>query len=403
MTDTEAHETHDYQPAPGSALTMPGSAGRASFVSQSTTIEQSRVVAEVQALVVVAQNVPRNEEDALTRMRRSCRIRSLADKAFYDYNRGTTNVHDLTIRAVKEAARCWRNVQFEVAELSQDLANHQSEMLAWAWDMETNVRVQRKKIVPHVRDSKEYGRKTITDFREIGEILGNWAARQLRECIKDILPPWYLDEIRTAFTETRTKALKDKPIEVVRANAIGQFDTMEVSREQLERFLDRPSGRWSVHDIARLRVTFEAIQNGEIRVEDHFPPESLKAADAEAVAPSGDVAERIAAVTVPTPVVAETEAGPVPVIQLAELLAMVGVTMATDVMQEWSTEQRVDVVDWARAEHLHASDNDVVVPDRPACLVPADYVCDVCGAVGMHYQDIEPHPVQTEDKADGAG
>lgn len=377
-------ETQEYQPATGSAVTMPGTAGRASFVSQGTTIEQSRVVAEVQALVVVAQNVPRNEEDALTRMRRSCRIPSLADKAFYDYNRGKTNVHDLTIKAVKEAARCWRNVQFEVAELSQDLANHQSEMLAWAWDMETNVRVQRKKIVPHVRDSNEYGRKTITDFREIGEILGNWAARQLRECIKDILPPWYLDEIRKAFTETRTQNLKGKPIEVVRTDAIGTFDKIDVSREQLERFLDRPSGRWSVHDIARLRVTFAAIENGEIRIEDEFPAESLKAADAADAAPSTDVAERLAAATVATPVTVE---------QLAEKLALAGMTMAETTLAEWTPEQRAEVAAWVSAENLQAMDIAVVVPDRPACLVPADYVCDVCGAVGKHYQDMD-HPVE---------
>jgi hypothetical protein len=286
-------------------------------------------------------------------------------------------------------------VQFEVAELSQDLANHQSEMLAWAWDMETNVRVQRKKIIPHVRDSKERGQQTITDFREIGENLGNWAARQPRECIKDILPPWYLDEIRKAFTETRTQSLKNKPIEVVRADAIGTFDGINVSREQLERFLDRPSGRWSVHDIARLRVTFTAIENGEIRIEDEFPPESLKAADVTAAVVSANVADRLAAATVETP--AEPDTGPVPVVKVAEVLAAVDVTMATDVITGWDTKQRLDVIAWAAAEReyldAHADGQaDVLVPDRPECLVPADHVCDICGAVGKHYQDIEPHP-----------
>lgn len=37
-------------------------------------------------------------------------------------------------------------------------------------------------------------------------------------------------------------------------------------------------------------------------------------------------------------------------------------------IEDWSTDTRRKVVEWARAVHLRASDNDVDVPDRPGVL-----------------------------------
>lgn len=403
-------EFHDYQPATGSAVTLQGAAPKAVHLGQATSIEQTRAVAEVESQVIVAQKRPRDETTALAKVQRSTTIKVLADKAFYDYPKGGQNVRDLTIVAMKEGARCWTNMQFAVVELRQDLANNESEMLAWAWDMEANNIVKRTKIVPHVRDytDKQTGekkRKIITDFREIGEILGNWAARQLRECIKDVLPPWYVEAMRDGFNETLAKGLSEKPIEVARAETVQSWEKQGVTREQLETNLGRPVGKWTIHDLVTLRVKWTAIGRGDLRVEEEFPPESLKAADVDATGVDPALAAAIASATVTPPAPepepdqpAEPDTGPVPVVKVAEVLASVGITMSTDVMTGWDTGQRLDVIAWAAAERefldaqADGDQSDVLVPDRPECLVPADYVCDVCGAVGLHYQDIEPHP-----------
>jgi hypothetical protein len=295
-------EYHPYEQAPGVPILGTGGAPRADYLTQATSIEQTRVVSETLAQVTVAQQRRRNEEDALAKMLRSTKLPSLADKAFFEYPKGGAIIRDLTIGAVKEMARCWTNMQYAVIELSQDLGAGVSEMLAWAWDMEANNYVRRIKVVPHVRDTKKDGRKRITDFREIGEILGNWAARQLRTCIVDVLPPWYVDEVKKGFEETETRGLKDKPIEVIRANAIRTYgDDFQVSREQLETFLDRNTNKWSLHDVARLRSLHGALKRGEQRVDDVFEPETLKPEDVDQAPVDPNTAATIQAMTVKAP------------------------------------------------------------------------------------------------------
>lgn len=299
-------EIEDYQPATGSAVTLPGAAPRAVHIGQGTSIEQTRAVAEVESQVIVAQKRPRDEDAALRKVKRSTTIKVLADKAFYDYPKGGQNVRDLSIVAMKEGARCWGNMQFAVVELRQDLANNESEMLAWAWDMEANNIVKRTKIVPHVRDYKdkktgEKKRKVITDFREIGEVLGNWAARQLRECIKDVLPPWYVEAMRDGFNETLAKGLSEQPIEVARAEAVMSWEDQGVTREQLETNLGRSVNKWTIHDLVSLRVKWTAIGRGELRVEDEFPPPSLKVHDVPAAVPDAATAAALTASVVTPP------------------------------------------------------------------------------------------------------
>lgn len=394
-------EYHDYQPATGSALTLQGAAPKAVHIGQGTSIEQTRAVAEVESQVIVAQKRPRDETTALAKVQRSTTIKVLADKAFYDYAKGGQSIRDLTIVAMKEGARCWTNMQFAVVELRQDLAKNESEMLAWAWDMEANNIVKRTKIVPHVRDytdkkSGEKKRKIITDFREIGEILGNWAARQLRECIKDVLPPWYVEAMRDGFNETLAKGLSEKPIEVARAETLASWEKQGVTREQLETNLARSVNKWTIHDLVSLRVKWTAIGRGDLRLEDEFPPESLKAGDVDAAVVDAAVAS---AVTPVRPAAAEpSESDEWPDQALVDLLGLISFTVTEEHMAAWTPEQRAQVGQWAGAVHLNASDNDdVVVPDRPVFLVPAEYHCDVCGADGLHFQDACPDAAPTGD------
>ena len=75
-------------PEPGNALVLPSdefAAKHAEFVTQATAVEQARAVAEVQAAVIVAQQVPRVLSIAVEMMRESCRQPGLAERAFYKF------------------------------------------------------------------------------------------------------------------------------------------------------------------------------------------------------------------------------------------------------------------------------------------------------------------------------
>lgn len=241
--------------------------------SQATQIEQSRAIAEVQAAVVVAQQIPRVVARSVAEMEESCKQPELAERAFFSFPRGGKSVQGPTVHLARELARCWGNVQYGIAELSRD--RERSEMMAWAWDVQTNTRSSQTFIVPHQRD-KRGGAEALTDMRDIYENNANQGARRVREAIFNMLPPWY-----TAKAEDLCRATLEhgggKPLAQRVADAVAKFDALGVSAADLERSLDRPQSDWTAHDVTQLGIRWKSIDRGEASVADLFPREVVQA------------------------------------------------------------------------------------------------------------------------------
>lgn len=258
-------------------IVLPATAGAPGRVGQATAVEQSRAVAEVQGAIIVAQQVPRNVAAATTTMRESCNQKFLAEKAFYAYKRAGATVTGLSVYLARELARCWGNVQYGVDELRRDDEFGQSEMLAWAWDVQTNTRVSMKFIVPHTRDRRD-GPVRLTDSRDIYEGNANAGARRVRECIVNILPPWFVDEAK----ELCQKTIRDGggvPLQKRVVDIIGRFAELGVSQKQLEMKQGRGSNAWTDLDVAQLTVIGRSLANGEIERDETFEPDIPSADD----------------------------------------------------------------------------------------------------------------------------
>ena len=244
---------------------------RPAGVSQATAIEQSRAVAEVQAAVVVAQQCPRNVSRAVASIRDACRQKALAERAFFRYARSGSQISGASIHLAREVARCWGNVQYGIAELSRDHDLRQSEMIAFAWDVETNTRTSNTFIVPWSRDTRQ-GARALVDLRDVYENNANMGARRVREAIFAVVPAWFSELAQDVADETLTKAEPDKPFEVVVADMVRAYaDEHGVSVDQLEEKVGRPSARWTPHDVAQLRVVFMSLRRQEVSREDEFP------------------------------------------------------------------------------------------------------------------------------------
>lgn len=242
-------------------------------ISQATAIEQSRAVAEVQAAIVVAQQCPRDVTRALREVEESCRQKSLAEKAFYRFPRGRTSVTGESIELARELARVWGNIQHGIAELSRDDAAGQSEMVAFAWDVQTNARVSNTFIAPHRRD-KTGGTEALVDLRDIYENNANLGARRVRECIFAVLPPWLKERAKELCHQTlATDGNSGKPLAVRVADAVKAFEGLGIVQAQLETKLGRPAASWLDLDVAQLQVIFRSIQRGEVSKADEFPAE----------------------------------------------------------------------------------------------------------------------------------
>ena len=78
----------------------------------------------------------------------------------YEYPRGGTKVSGPSIRLAEAMAQNWGNIDFGITELEQK--NGESQVMAYAWDLETNTRQVKIFSVPHVRGTKK-GNVPLTD------------------------------------------------------------------------------------------------------------------------------------------------------------------------------------------------------------------------------------------------
>lgn len=238
----------------------------ATHITQATAVEQARAVAEVQAAVVVAQNVPRDRAAAEAEMRDSCQRRSLAERAFYSVpNRGTGP----TVHLARELARIWGNIQYGVHELRRDDDAGMSEVQAFAWDVQTNTRSTRTFQVPHQRMARGK-RQTLTDLGDVYLNNQNVGARAVRECIFTVLPPWFAEEAQALCHRAlqggdASTSVADQVSAMVKA-----FRGLGVTEQALEERLGKKRGQWGPGEIAQARVIHSEISRGEVKVEDAF-------------------------------------------------------------------------------------------------------------------------------------
>jgi hypothetical protein len=250
-------------------------------IGQATAVEQSRAIAQVQAAVLLAQQCPRDVPSAMAEMRESCQMKRLADKAFFRFPRAGQQVSGESIHLARELARCWGNIDYGLAELSRNDREQQSEMLAFAWDVQRNTRNSSAFIVPHTRGKKD---QPLVDTRDIYENNANNGARRVREAIFAVLPRWFVDEA----VEICTKTLEHGggvPLPTRIANAVEKFADIKISVDQLETKVGLPTGRWTAVDLARLTVIFGSLTRGEVQADDEFPPRRVTAEEITASVP----------------------------------------------------------------------------------------------------------------------
>lgn len=229
-------------------------------------IESNKAVAEAQGKLVIAKHFPRDEFNAYENLMKACSRMSLAEAAIYSYPRSGSTISGPSIRLAEEAARCWGNVDFGIKELSQN--DGESEMMAYCWDMQTNVMSSQQFVVSHVRDTKS-GRQKLTSQRDIYENNANMAGRRLRARILAILPP---DLIAAAVAECQKTLAgsKKEPFEDRVRKMITAFSGIGVSREMLEKRLGREITEMTMEDLVEHISIFNSIRDGNSKISDWF-------------------------------------------------------------------------------------------------------------------------------------
>lgn len=236
--------------------------------SSTTTVEISRAVQEVQAAVLVAQKMPRDEIKARKKILDAAKRPKLAENASYCFPRGGQTVTGPSIRAAETLAKYWGNIAYGTKELSQNLTNHTSEMLAYAWDLETNTRVEKVFQVVHKRDTKK-GSYNLTDSRDIYELTANLGARRVRACILGVLPNDIVDE----FLEECNKTLEgnnDKPFADRVRIMIEAFEQLGVTQDLIEKRLGCKADAFIPKQLVELRKIYVSLKDNFGKIEEYF-------------------------------------------------------------------------------------------------------------------------------------
>lgn len=227
----------------------------------------SRQTQEVQGQIIMAKKFPRDEIAARNRILTACQRKRLAEQAEYEYKRGTSKVTGVSIRLAEAMAQNWGNIDFGFVELEQ--RSGESQVMAYAWDLETNTRQTKIFTVPHIREKKD-GNIPLTSSRDIYEMVANQAARRVRACILGIIPGDIVEEAVEQCHKTLMNG-EEKPLKDLIADCVRTAEkTYQVPQESLEKYIGCKAEAFSMNDLIRLKRVFNSIKDGMAKREEIF-------------------------------------------------------------------------------------------------------------------------------------
>lgn len=233
----------------------------------------SREMEEVKGQIFMAKQFPRNIYQAELRILDNCKRPALAAVAMYQYPRAGTKVIGPSIRLAEVLAQNWGNLSFGIKELEQ--REGESTAMAYAWDLETNVRQEKVFTVKHSRMAKGKLQK-LTDPRDIYELVASNGARRVRACILGIIPgdivDKAVDECEKTLQGNNTGPLKDRV-----AHALKSFkEQHRITQEMVEAKFGYNAESFTEYDYVELINIFTSIKDGMSTPGDWFDKDAKK-------------------------------------------------------------------------------------------------------------------------------
>ena len=249
---------------------------------------EAAALQKVQARVLVAKKFPRNEDQCFQAVVRSCSRFNFAEKAEYRFKRGskpdgkggfTDNiVQGPSVYLAREMCRIWGNLDHGFDIISED--DDRVTIRGWAWDLQTNSEIHQdntfRKV--HQRYDKKAGQtiwKPITDDRDLRELKNRQGALAERNCMLALLPEDLKQDAVEKARETVTNKITEDP-ESHRKKILEGFLQVNVSAEQLEKFLGCKVAGASPAQLVELRSMWRAIADGVSVWTDYLPAETTE-------------------------------------------------------------------------------------------------------------------------------
>ena len=236
--------------------------------SSAAEADTQRALAEVQAAVIMAKRFPRDVNQSMREIELECTRKELAEVASYEYAKGGTKIEGPSIRLAEALALSWGNIHSGWRELSRSMINGElySEIEAWAWDLEKNRREPVTFKTKLVRETKN-GKWPLKDEREIYEHCANQAKRRERAAILAVIPGWVQDKAVELCQKTLKATVTPESTKKMLDEFQGRFG---VTKEQIEKFIQRNVDAIEAGQVVRLRQIFSSLKDGMSKKEDWF-------------------------------------------------------------------------------------------------------------------------------------
>lgn len=256
------------QPMTMDMQTLPqANSGNAMMQMQSLNSHQIRTMAEIQAQVAAARNLPRDIFSAYTSSMKELEVYELAEKAIYSFPRGKEIVTGPSIRMAEMFMRNYGNMQSGVIEV--DRKDDESTCIAFCWDMQSNNREIKEFKVPHYRDTKN-GRYKLKDDRDIREMIFNIGQRMKRTCILACLPIHFIEDGKKTVHRTLAAGDKSLTMEQRLMKMLLKFKELSVTQEMLEDLLEHKWSDTSLEEFPKLQGIYNALKDKTAERKDFF-------------------------------------------------------------------------------------------------------------------------------------
>lgn len=230
-------------------------------------VETAKAVAQIQGAMAVAKRFPRDEVQAVNRIKQAAQRRRLAEQAEYEYKRGGSLVSGPSIRAAETLQQCWGNMMSGITEVKRDSLKRESTMLAYAGDLETNTWKFLEFTVPHVRDKSD-GAVALNSSRDVYERTMNDGSRRLRNCILAVIPGDVTDSFLEECDKTLSKS--DTPLKDRIAAMLKAMEEVAVTRAMIENTFGCKADAITERQLSQLRRIYQSLKDGFGTVTDYF-------------------------------------------------------------------------------------------------------------------------------------
>ena len=268
------------------------------------TAVATKARAEVESQLIMARKFPRNEDDIRTKVLKTCRIYSFAEKAKYKkpqgkkYNESTRSYEQQfvigpSIRLAEELFRQWGNSTMEMMVLYE---NAKVRIVnCKAMDLQTlaistgqfliEKTVERKDakfrevISERMNSNNEKISLVVATEDEVFSKQNQIGSKYRRNLIMQLMPVWLVSEAIAMIDETIKAGIKENP-DKAKLDMIDTFAKIGILPSDLEKYIGHPMAQINADEILELKDLCTAIGEGEATWAEALE-EKLKPAEVE--------------------------------------------------------------------------------------------------------------------------